>query len=428
MKFLISIADCRINRTLLLFGFLQALAVSVLFGQTSSVSPYSRYGIGEIKSQGLSHHRSAGGIGTAWDDQGHINTINSATLAFDTITIFEVGLDAEWVQLSSSNSSSNASSGTLGYFSLAFPVIKNKWSSAIGLQPVSSTGYNVTINDNYEGIENIKYIYEGKGGFSKFYFNNGVKLHPNLSIGLSASFMFGTIDYQKSVEFPTNEDYFNSRYIEGITANDFQFDAGLFYTKNLKNQNKLSFGAVAAIPTKLSARQNVYWFNYTKNIFGFEIIKDSVQTLSDNSGEIILPMYYRFGVMYSKANNWRLGADFNYTDWTNFEKFGVKDSLANSYSLHMGGEYSKEKFSFRAGGYYEKSFLDLRGQQLTDMGFTFGISIVKLFSIKPPVNINFAFMLGQRGTEESDLIKEQYTRFTFGLTISDIWFMKPKYD
>ena len=187
-------------------------------------------------------------------------------------------------------------------------------------------------------------------------------------------------------------------------------------------------GAIASIPTSLTARQNTYWFNYTKSVFGIELVKDSVLTVSNQKGEITMPSYYRFGTMYSVGETWRIGADFNYINWAKFEKFGVKDSLSNSYSMHLGGEYAMEKIKLMAGLQSSKTFLDLREQQLDDVSFTFGISLVKLFSIKPPVFINLAFEVGQRGTEDANLIKEQYTRFTFGLSISDIWFRKPKYD
>ena len=407
---------------------ISVLQTHFLIAQTGSVSPYSRYGIGEIKSQGFSHHRAAGGIVNAWDDQKHINPVNSATLVYDTTVTFEVGLDVEWVNISSKTSQAQATSGTFGYFALAFPVIKHKWSSSFGLQPLSSTGYNVTVNNSDSNVGEVDFIYEGKGGFNKFFFNNGIKILPNLSVGLSTYFLFGTIENIKSIEFQSGDNYFNSRYIDALTANDFQFDASIYYFKNLSNNRKLSFGAVASIPTQLTARQNVYWYNYTTSVFGVEIIKDSVLTINDEKGKITLPAYYRFGVMYSVADKFKLGADFNYLNWSSFEKFGVKDSLSNSYSVHLGGEYARERIRFMAGLQYSKTFLDLREQHLDDMSFTFGISLVKLFSIRPPVFVNLAIEVGQRGTEDANLIKEQYTKFTFGVTVSDIWFIRPKYD
>lgn len=397
-------------------------------GQTGSVSPYSRYGIGELKNQGFSHHRAAGGIVNAWDDEKHINPVNSATLVYDTTTTFEVGLDAEWVNIRNSNTSTNSSSGTFGYFALAFPVVRHTWSAAFGLQPVSSTGYEVSVSEFRDGIGDLQFDFEGEGGISKVFLNNGFKILPGLSFGVSTQFLFGTIENIKSVEYPRNEDYFNTRYIDAVTANDFQFDASLHYRLNLRNKKQLQFGLTASIPSELTARRNVYWYNYTTSAFGFELIKDSVSTISDEKGSISMPVYYRFGALYKGGDSWLVGADLNYMDWSRFEKFGIKDSLSNSYSMHLGGVYKREGIRFMAGLQYSKSFLELRDQQLDDISATFGISLVKLFSVRPPVFINLAFQAGRRGTTDKDLIEENYTRFTFGITISDIWFIKPKYD
>ncbi len=428
MKFLSSTSPEFFGKTILLILLSVVFISSDIYGQTGSVSPYSRYGIGELKNQGFSHHRAAGGVVNAWDDDKHINPVNSATLVYDTTTTFEVGLDAEWVNIENSSTSTNSASGTFGYFALAFPVVKHKWSAALGLQPVSSTGYEVSVSEFRDGIGNLQFDFEGEGGFSKFFLNNGFKILPGLTAGFSTQFYFGTIENIKSIEYPRNEDYFNSRYIDAVTANDFQFDASLHYRIDLPRKRQLQFGLTASVPSELTARRNVYWYNYTTSAFGFELIKDSVTTISDEKGSISMPVYYRFGTLYKVGNKWLVGADFNYMDWSKFEKFGVKDSLANSYSMHLGGVYKREGIRFMAGFQYSKSFLELRNQQLDDISATFGISLVKLFSIRPPVFINLAVQVGQRGTTDEDLIQENYTRFTFGITISDIWFIKPKYD
>ncbi|MBT5859206.1 MAG: hypothetical protein HOH88_04980, partial [Flavobacteriales bacterium] len=41
---------------------------------------------------------------------------------------------------------------------------------------------------------------------------------------------------------------------------------------------------------------------------------------------------------------------------------------------------------------------------------------------------NIAMEIGEKGTTEDDLIKEQFIRFNFGVTFKGIWFVKRKYD
>ena len=47
----------------------------------------------------------------------------------------------------------------------------------------------------------------------------------------------------------------------------------------------------------------------------------------------------------------------------------------------------------------------------------------------PEVHIvNAAFEIGQRGNRTTSLLRENYVRFTVGFSLSDIWFIKRKYD
>ena len=42
--------------------------------------------------------------------------------------------------------------------------------------------------------------------------------------------------------------------------------------------------------------------------------------------------------------------------------------------------------------------------------------------------LNLSAEFGQRGTVEENLIQDTFARFKFGLLLSDIWFIKRKYD
>jgi len=88
------------------------------------------------------------------------------------------------------------------------------------------------------------------------------------------------------------------------------------------------------------------------------------------------------------------------------------------------GNYFK-KIRYRAGAYKESTFLNLMGTQLTNSGISFGLGL-PLGRIKSIVNIGMEF--GKRGSIENGLIKENYWRARFGITLSDIWFVKRKYD
>jgi hypothetical protein len=87
-----------------------------------------------------------------------------------------------------------------------------------------------------------------------------------------------------------------------------------------------------------------------------------------------------------------------------------------------------EKLILRAGGKFRKNYLELRNEPLNEYGISMGVGLVKLFPKRPASTVNFALEFLRRGTTESGLVKENYIRFHIGLTLADIWFMKPKYE
>jgi hypothetical protein len=84
-----------------------------------------------------------------------------------------------------------------------------------------------------------------------------------------------------------------------------------------------------------------------------------------------------------------------------------------------------KRVNYRIGGRYDKTYLNINENQLTEKSVTFGLGL--------PVRrsntlYNLALELGESGTTDDNLIKEQFARFTFGVTFKGIWFVKRKYD
>ena len=397
--------------------------------QTGSLSPYSRYGIGDILQEGFTHQNGMGGIGAGLSSPYNINFVNPASYVADTATLFEFGARGEVRQLSINNQSTTLNSASFSYFSLAFPIVKHKVSAAFGLLPFSSVGYNIEVDQkDIPNIGTVRTKYEGLGGFNKFFFSAGFRLSKSFSAGINASYLFGTIENVKSVEFPFSTNYYNSRYINGVTAKGFYFNYGVLYEKELKNNLQIKAGLTGSLSTKINATNNQYYYNYVISSFGGEIVKDSVYNEKVEQGKIRMPDYFRLGVTIGKPSEWLAGADFSYQNWENFKNFEANDTLKNSYTLNVGGERRTKKLIYRLGGRYTKTYLNLNETQLDDYGVTVGIGIQKLLPKRPPSAINIAIEVGQRGTLENNLLKEQYVRFHLGFTLTDSWFNRSKYD
>jgi len=149
--------------------------------------------------------------------------------------------------------------------------------------------------------------------------------------------------------------------------------------------------------------------------------------------QLSIPERIGVGIAFGIPQKLIFTGDFYKQDWTGVMS-GENFATTNRTSMHFGLEYIPDvdairgyyKFmSYRAGGYYTKSYLMVNGQQLEDYGITFGVGLpVKTLRS----SINVAFTLGTRGTTEYNLVKENYGIITFNVTLHDLWFRKRRFD
>src|SRR5687768_11474127 len=76
-----------------------ALSWFSAISQTGSTSPYSRYGIGDIISEGFANQAGMGGLGAGLASPFNINFVNPASYIADSIIVFELGARGEVRQL-----------------------------------------------------------------------------------------------------------------------------------------------------------------------------------------------------------------------------------------------------------------------------------------------------------------------------------------
>jgi long-subunit fatty acid transport protein len=202
------------------------------------------------------------------------------------------------------------------------------------------------------------------------------------------------------------------------------------YNRNLKKDFRFTAGVTAALSSSVNAVNNTYYYNYLLSNLanGVEVVKDSIFNETKTKGSIVLPDYIKAGITISKSSKWTAGLDFSFQNWKKYRNFESTDTLDNSYRIATGGEYRTDKLIYRFGAHYGKSFINLRSTQLNDAGISVGLGILRLFPKRPPSSINIAIEVGQRGTTDNNLIREKYIRLHLGFTLSDIWFVKPKYD
>lgn len=417
------------------FLFLPLLFVlSSSLAQTSTVSPYSRFGPGDMLFSGFAWQRAMGSTGVAAAPFGKFNYLNPASYAGDTLMDFEFGLFAERLTKSQNGLEAINTNARLDYFTLAVPLLKNRLGLAIGFLPYSGTGYEVSTSSVLDSINSMSTTYSGTGGYNRYFLSAGLRLLPSLTIGLNAGYLYGTADQTRAVEF-TADEYFDTRLRETTILGDFTFEAGLLWKVPLKSANKLNLGATFSLPSEIDAERSTLWENYKKNNFGVAVVKDTILYREAEAGSTSFPLQIGFGAMFSKAEKLIVQADFRFQQWSRYSSFGEgSSSLKDSWRAAVGAQYQIDsksptylkRIQYRAGVFHGETFLLIKNRSLAESGLTFGFGLPMRKAFQS--QISFGIELGQRGTLENDLVRERYQRVVVGLSFNEFWFQKRRYD
>ena len=436
--------------------------------QKGTKSPYSVYGIGELKSGQYAYFNGLGGAQIGNTDSTIVTLSNPASYSYIARNrpIFQVGLNGQFSKLSTSNNSANIKNFGLDQFQLGLPIKKN-WGASIGLSPYSATGYLIS-NPIIEGTDTLAMtINEGKGTISNFHIGTAFKQklwhNAKLSLGVNANFLFGDIEKIQSYEYTTFPGgAFHSRVKNTTYLSDLQFDFGFLIEQNLY-RNSFTIGGTFTPGNKMNSTQDALSFAYSRSFYQnytylFNIdVNDTAHFSEGVTGITFIPQAIKLGGEYrvkpcpGSDQSYLLifKADFNHQKWSDYytEYNGIRtDSLyADRTSIAFGIEYSPYanasvnnnlipylgKLHYRIGGNYTLSEILIENSQLSKYGISFGLGI-PILNGNSNTNLNLGVTYAAFGTTENKLIKEQNLGVSFGISISpgiyDRWFLKKKYD
>jgi hypothetical protein len=72
-----------------------------------------------------------------------------------------------------------------------------------------------------------------------------------------------------------------------------------------------------------------------------------------------------------------------------------------------------------------RSYLTLEGQQINDLGISFGVGLPVYRSNS---TINISAELGRKGTKQHNLVLENYARLNLSVNLYDLWFIQRRFD
>ncbi|HOY39036.1 MAG: hypothetical protein KBB11_05195 [Bacteroidales bacterium] len=419
--------------------FVLFLITAAYLAEAQNSSPYSRYGLGDLNSRSFGPSRAMGGTAAAFSSGRNLNVVNPASIAsVDSMCfIFEFGLESGIRYFKTTNPDLSALSNDtkLSYLAFGFPVTR-WWASSIGIMPFSSVGYSIRSSDSTFNVPKY-YYYEGSGGINQVYWGNAFLPFRNFRIGVNAYYLFGMQNRSNSVIFSDDSGAYVNVLEENIVyVNDFCFSAGLQYDFALGSKSKLSLGAVFSYPNNLNSRRDVLVTNSLS--VGSSSTVDTIYNEDNQRGTVSMPLSAGGGLLYNFDDKLKLAFDYNMQNWSDAKFFNQSDSLGNSNCFRFGAEYlpagpsratSKysQRVAYRFGAFYNNTYINFAtyGEQIADFGISFGFGLPLNRS---KTSFNISIELGQRGTTRNSLVRETYANLGVNLTLSDVWFIKRKFD
>ncbi|MCB2410405.1 outer membrane protein transport protein [Hymenobacter lucidus] len=432
------------------------MAAPNVHGQGLGNSPYSRLGLGDYTPNlGGVRQQGMGGIGLAAPNSSNVNDINPALLYYTGRTTYEAGFNGQYKTLRNATTSNKTGSGTLGYLALSFPISKY-WAAAAGLKPFSSVDYESNTVEKVANDPNLAQVVKqqkGEGEITEAYMSHAVRVAKGLTLGVTASYIFGTIDESigsavvPAINDPntTEDDPTQSAVVDHVHYSDFAFRAGLHYRGKASEKLNYNLAGVYSFQTKLGGTRSSSLRR--EDVSG--LLLEELALASDEKGSATLPALTQLGVSFDNNKNWSASLDVAQQQWSKFKGFagpGANIALNNTMRIGVGGEYTPDatsvdnyfkRVSYRAGLSVSQMPYRPSGQTLYDRAVSWGFAF-PMPSATPleATIISLAFTYGQRGNTDANTlteggttrvisnVKEDYVRMQLGVTLNNRWFIK----
>jgi hypothetical protein len=414
--------------------------------QVTTQSPYSRFGVGNIKGGSLPQYRAMGGISTGVFRTNYFNNINiqnPASYAGTAITTLDMGLSGSFTELKNSSQTEQSFNSTLSHIAFAFP-LSRKSGLSFGILPYSELGYNfkntVKIGTTAANTKTVDYEYLGEGGLTKAYLGYGVQFGDHFRIGANAEYLFGNLTENRSTEYVQEPGAINSRLQSKNSVGGVAFTYGAQYDFNLGNKTSLVLGYSGSSNSRINSKKTQVATQYFNDANGDEqTALDTLLFVENSPTNLKLPLIHNFGFSIVKENKWLIGADYRMGKWSQLSIDKVNQGLQDTYGISVGGQYTPDvtaisgyfkRVDYRLGFSYDKTYIQLNKQDVKQMGITFGLGLpLSSYSRGSIYRMNLGAELGKRGNVNNGLLQEKYLNIHLGFALNtNSWFQRFRFD
>ncbi len=395
--------------------------------QNSTSSPFSILGIGEIETRDFGRTTGMGNVGIGVKSTDYLNRRNPAGLSgIDTLTfIFDLSAAMKLSEFSTATQKERTTNFNFKNIAVGFRVSK-MWTTSVGVAPYSNVGYHMV---GYESVlggfdENGNQIiypvrYTGDGGINKFYWANSLEIFRGLSIGATASYLFGTVSHSSEEKAMTIKNTYE--------ANKIYFDFGMQYSRSFSGHTRVTVGGVYGYKADINMGRHINIMANTGSTLKNAAMPDQKAYVPQSFGA-------GFSILRNKRNHqWLLGADFYQQDWSvdPSKQSGIRytDSRLYSVGLQVIPNIKRpvnylQLIRYQIGASYNESYLLVNGHQQKDYSVSVGFGL----PFKNRSYVNVALNLGQSATGKRGGITENYALLSVNFSLIEFWFAKEKYE
>jgi hypothetical protein len=403
------------------------LACFTCYSQNNT-SPYSILGIGDIENSFHNKYTGMANAAVAMSDGSSINNANAASLSKLNDNFFIMEISTRWKGIMYEGAGLKAPYNTTADIAIkraniGFKINK-KWGASVGLQPFSTANYSYKAQKNIEGTdEELSATYEGSGGVNQFYWANGLKINKNLSLGVTPSFLFGSLNQAETLLDNTDATVLTTK--KNIYMRNYYINFSMQDERKLSKNWKSMTGITYSPKTSLLAETTNQLYNSSDVLLTEDELTNS---------RFKLPSNLNTGVSFTKNNQYTFTLNGQFQSWDAVKYKGVDYKLVNSNKWSLGYQNSSkqknyfgetfEHHVFQVGLYAGKTYLQVNGQNLYDVGLSVGYGKTLPQS---GLGIYGAIEVGQRKSPGTNLLNENYLNLNFTFSYRSIWFAKKRY-
>ncbi|BFM43610.1 membrane protein [Flavobacterium sp. CFS9] len=393
------------------------------FSQSISSSPYSLYGVGSVYDSNFGIIPSIGASGIALPSATFINNLNPASLGYlpQNHFMFDVGGKSISTTYQSSSKSESRNNFQFSHLAFAFPVTKNSGFS-IAIRPYSSAAFKISnLKLPIENSQDFYYLTAtGSGGLNNLDLSYGYRFGKKLSVGASASVLFGNTKDSRSflimnsiTSIQKNTNYNGLRATLGA---QYQIDSTLTVATTFKVPSQIKASKVQTVQT-----------------IADDVVTTIESDVASDTDDYYMPLEMGIGISKRFKNNLNITLDYEKSLWGNTNQSELYGNFVNQDRFALGFTYSGRKnirkywdrVQYAAGVNFDTGYLEIDGKRVNNAAISIGLNL-PLENTYSSLNISYSY--GQRGRVSDNLIKENYHKISLSLSLDGIWFVKRKFE